>query len=313
MPRKETPVTAHNPPTPDRTAFLRWLCLFGFAIALMFMGALWLFSLLPGVDATALYAPILTHLWGILIVAIGIGAFVVAWRGIAPAVLAHYHPDRKAERTTLKQLITERDHAKEAALLAERDLQNALGHVEAWQRLIADDYRTLYPTDASTIAPDAMLRTMRTELLIIRPRVERAEEIVRERNDLRTKLAEALNRPLPTPVAWQDLLSIVEYGAQGNITVKGLRDVLRKVAPIPEGEYAAFSDCVRALKGYSPAKRGAKPVEVLTVAGAVSPQPSPVDGRNSPVTDGRIRSRTKSKSRTKLPTAKTRLAAEVQA
>jgi hypothetical protein len=318
IPRKEMPVTAHNPPTNDRAVFVRWLGLFGFAVVLMFLGALWLFSLLPGVDANALYAPIHTawsgSVWGILGVMGGIGAFVVAWKGIAPVVLAHYHPDRKAERDLYNAAVAERNEARADALAAEERATKATARADGFAETILGEYTALYGSqNVANVPYNAMLAAMRVELLILRPTAERLDRVVRERDDLRTELADVLNRPVPTPVAWVDLLPIVEYGGRGNITVKGLRDVLRKVVTIPEGEYALFSNSVRSLEAYSPAKRGTKSPPALTVEGVVSANNTMSDGRNSPVTDVMVRSRTQSKRRTKLPTAKMRGKVEVNA
>jgi hypothetical protein len=316
MPRKESPMTTHNPPTNDRAVFVRWLGLFGFAIVLMFMGALWLFSLLPGVDANALYTPINTawsgSVWGILGVMGGIVAFVVAWKGIAPVVLAHYHPDRKAEREIYNAVVAERNEARADAIAAEERATKANTRADGFAEAILGEYTALYGIqNVPNVSYTAMLTAMRVELLILRPTAERLDRVVRERDDLRTELADFLNRPVPTPVAWVDLLPIVEYGGRGNITVKGLRDVLRKVVTIPEGEYALFSNSVRSLEAYSPAKRGAKSPTTLTVAGVNSTMNTASDGRNSLVTDVMPRSRTQSNRRTKLPTAKARGKVEV--
>jgi hypothetical protein len=312
-------MTVHNPPTTDRTAFVRWLCLFGLAILFMFLGSLWLFSLLPGVDANALYAPITTHLWGnlggILIVGAGTIAFVVAWKGIAPAVRAYYDPATRRDRADLSRILAERDAAREAASLAETDLQNALGHVAAWHRIISDDYRTLFPNDPGTPAPDIMLRTMRTELLITRPAVERLDTIVRERDDLRTRMTDLLNQPTPAPIHWADLLPLVQHIAACGVKVGGLRDAIRKVTPIPEGEYDRFSAAVRALPAYSPTKKGVKPSSPPPVnASPVTPS-ALTDGRIPMLTDAKVHGRTARTQRTrpKPHAARVRAGTEVEA
>lgn len=308
----------------DRTLFARWLLLLGFAVVVMFFAALTLFSFLPGVDRAAVFAPV-AGMWGNLwqyLAMMGAAAMVgMLVYAIAPALRAYWHPDRKAERELYAAAIAERntalaerDAAARLAVDAEHQLIEAREKVERLGGAIVAEYTELYNSPSlAGLTVQGMLAAMRSEILLMRPRLERTETIVRERDDLRTKLAEALNRPVPAPVGWVDLLPLVEYGATGNITVKAVRDVLRKVTPIPEGEYAAFSAAVRQLSAYSPAKRGAKPIEVLTVSREIfTSNPAP-DGRNTPVTDGRIRSRTPRTQRTKrLPTARARGKVEVE-
>jgi hypothetical protein len=293
MPRKVRPMTTRNPPAGERTVFVRWLLLVALAALFMFMGSLWLFSLLPGVDAPALYAPILTHLGGMVQAVVGSIGFVVAWRGIAPAIRAYYHPTRKAERDEVERLRVERDAAKEAATLAETDLQNALGHVKAWHELISEEYRTVFPQDNTTPAPEAMLRAMRAEIVITRPALQRVESIVRERDELRTQVAALLNQPAPPKVLWQDLLPLVQYVAEQGVKVGGLRDAIRKLTPIPEGEYDRFSAAVRALPAYSPTRKGGKGSLSASVNTPPAPPAAPVHGRTRLLTDGRNPPRTR--------------------
>lgn len=286
-------MTTHNPPASERTVFARWLLLLAVAALFMFMGVLWLFSLLPGVDAAALYAPLLTHLGGIVQVAVGTIAFVVAWRGIAPAVRAYYHPSQKAARDDLTRLARERDEAKAVATLAETDLQNALGHVRAWHDLISDEYRAVFPQDSTTPAPEAMLRAMRAEIVITRPALQRVDLVVRERDELRTQVATLLNRPAAPAVGWQDLLPLVQHVAEQGVKVGGLRDAIRKLTPIPEGEYDRFSAAVRGLPAYSPTRKGGRGSLSASVNTAPVPPSAPAHGRTRRLTDGRSTPRTR--------------------
>jgi hypothetical protein len=314
---KEKPKMTTKPMPTDRVIFARWFLLFATAVVLMFLAALTIFSLLPGVDQGALFAPVASlwgNLWQLLALMGAVALVGVAVYAIAPAVRAYYHPDRKAERDLLTAAIAERNEARADAIAAEERATKATARADGFAQAIEQEYTTLYgEANLPNVSYIAMLAAMRSEILLTRPVVERADKVVRERDDLRTELAEVLSRPAPVPVAWVDLLPIVEYGGRGNITVKGLRDVLRKVVTIPEGEYQLFSNSVRALSAYSPSKRGVKPVAELTVAGEVSPSNTVSDGRNSPLTDVITRSRTQSTRRTKLPTAKARGKVEVVA
>lgn len=306
-----------NPIPNDRTLFARWLLLVAAAVILMFFAALWLFSLLPGVDGAALYAPILSA-WGnvgqLLLLIVGIAIVGVMVYAIAPAVRTYYHPDRQQERqlhaaaiAERNTALTERDEAARLAADAEKRMIAAKEQAERLSGAIVTEYTTLYGTaNVPGVTLIGMLAAMRSEILITRPRVEKVDAIVRERDDLRTQLADLLNQPSPPVVTWSQLLPLVEHVAVNGVKVGSLRDELRKVAPIPEGEYHAFSAAVRALPCYSPTKRGAKALEVLTVAGAVSPSDTIPHGRNTTLTDGRTFSRTQRTARTKLPTAKAR-------
>jgi hypothetical protein len=249
----------------------------------------------------------------------GIIAFVVAWQGIAPAVRDYYSPTRRDERAAHTAMVAERNEATRAMRLANDRADLAETQLRGLVDAVMGEYLAAYPDhDTSRLSLPAMLRTMRIELLTIRPSVEQYNLVREERNDLRTRLTEALNQPPVATVAWSNILPLVDYAAtSGRLTVKDLRNKIRAAGiQIPDREADAFSAAVRALPGYPPAPKAKSTPALVGVNTPISPVITPTDGRSASTTDGRTRSRTGGRTHGRhgraLPTAAARKA-EVQA
>lgn len=243
-----------------------------------------------------------------LVVPVSIAAVLVAYRQPLGTILtARLSPDRATERQHYLAMRDERDDAEQRVRLAEAGratAEAAQADAEAVNASLCgaleNAYRELYDTSKSgQLTHLQLIRAFTNDLRLTRQKADgvdavttEKEKVVREREELRGRLADALNAP-PPPLTWSVVLPWVDYGATNSVAVRKLRDAFRDGGvAIPDSEYADFSAAVRALPSYSPTKGKGAPAPVLSVTGEPSPTDTGSHGRTPAPTDTRTPRRT---------------------
>ncbi len=266
-----------------------------------------------------------------LVVPVAAAAVLVAYRQPLGAAITHYlSENHQRDRAVTAEALRERDEALKEADAARRDARisaTLAAESEAVNASLCgaleNAYRELYDTTkGGQLTHLQLIRAMVTDLRLTRQKADMVDAItterdnaVRERNDLRTALTDALNAP-PPPLTWSLILPWVAYGhALPKPTVRKLRDEFRaKGIAIPDKEMGEFSAAVRAIPAPSPSGGVPAAPVVSGVKGEQVPTDASAHGRIPPLTDTRTRPRTARTTRAKaLPTAAARGKIEAEA